>query len=623
MIQLSSRYCNFQFSNKKLGNQRFFIPIIISIFSLYLNFSTINSTKAQEIELLQNIFWEDTTSSVTFQQIVSSNISKQFKEVQPDLVDGKINSNYWFKFTIKNISGETLFLILPSFLKEAQLFKALGSGKYAVENTGLKYSGMAREFEHTRFLFNIPPHNLPQTYYLKIKVYQPVFLGPIWEKNKKYFNKTVKEFYYHGLFIGLALIIAIYNIIIGIVNKEKIYLFYSGYLLSFIGFALTDWGFIYEFLPEFILVLGQQIFTFFFASMTIFILLYAKSFLQTNKYLPAFNSLINFSIGLRIALFLIGVITNNYTFHSVFIDDLILLIPFFAAIIRFSKGFQSARFLLIGLAVFYVGLIVHTIMVVRIFPQSTFSYGPYLFFILGAIEMIFYSLALADRFRNLKQEKEKNQLIVIEKLKENESLKDKVNLELEQKVEERTKALIEANEKLHEHEREIKRMNLLLSKENEKLGYTIKNISKARVTNKEVTYEEFKEIYPNDEACYKYIMELKWGKEYKCKKCNNEKFSERKPMLLRRCTRCGYDESLTMDTIFHKLRFPISKAFYMLYLVTSKKNMTIDELSIELNLSRQTCWSYKNKINDALGKSKDKFPSWKNLILSISEEQFS
>jgi hypothetical protein len=45
------------------------------------------------------------------------------------------------------------------------------------------------------------------------------------------------------------------------------------------------------------------------------------------------------------------------------------------------------------------------------------------------------------------------------------------------------------------------------------------------------------------------------------------------------------------------LKFPITKAFYLVYLVTVKdKTHTLEELSVILDLRRETCWSFRKKI---------------------------
>jgi hypothetical protein len=112
-----------------------------------------------------------------------------------------------------------------------------------------------------------------------------------------------------------------------------------------------------------------------------------------------------------------------------------------------------------------------------------------------------------------------------------------------------------------------------------------------------VRFDEFSTVFPDEKSCLKYLADLKWKDGYKCKKCHNTNYGKGKSLFARRCTKCNYDESPTNDTLFHRLRFPITKAFYMVYLVSNKeKDITADELSEILTLRRETCWSFKRKI---------------------------
>ncbi len=44
-----------------------------------------------------------------------------------------------------------------------------------------------------------------------------------------------------------------------------------------------------------------------------------------------------------------------------------------------------------------------------------------------------------------------------------------------------------------------------------------------------------------------------------------------KQLCSRRCSQCGYDESATAGTLFHKLKFSLLKAFEMVYEITTSK----------------------------------------------------
>src|SRR5690606_29785337 len=103
------------------------------------------------------------------------------------------------------------------------------------------------------------------------------------------------------------------------------------------------------------------------------------------------------------------------------------------------------------------------------------------------------------------------------------------------------------------------------------------------------------------------------------RKCENDKFFDGLKKFSRRCTRCGYNESITAYTIFHGIKFPIEKAFYITYLVISgSTSETLDQISSMLSLRVNTIWNFKNKILN-LNKNSDAKKSitaeWYNLLL--------
>ncbi len=84
----------------------------------------------------------------------------------------------------------------------------------------------------------------------------------------------------------------------------------------------------------------------------------------------------------------------------------------------------------------------------------------------------------------------------------------------------------------------------------------------------------------NKEDCLKDLAELKWKEGYKCKRCGSELWWPGRKRFYRRCQRCGYDESPTAGTLFHKLKFGLLKAFRICFILSvRKKGMSSCELS--------------------------------------------
>ena len=220
-----------------------------------------------------------------------------------------------------------------------------------------------------------------------------------------------------------------------------------------------------------------------------------------------------------------------------------------------------------------------------------------------SFEIILFSIALADRLRNLKREKE----LALQQTVEIQANQNRV---LEDKVTQRTGELKLAS-------LEIVRMNELLKSYTKKLETKVQEVAQERVVNKQLNFEEFKEIFPDDEACLKYLSDLKWSKEFQCRKCQNTTYFLVKDSLSRRCTKCRYIESPMVNTIFDNLKFPLVKAFYLLFVVSSGMEISIDNLSKMIDLRSATCSLFRKKILATIQETKKAKNStaWSNLII--------
>ena len=121
---------------------------------------------------------------------------------------------------------------------------------------------------------------------------------------------------------------------------------------------------------------------------------------------------------------------------------------------------------------------------------------------------------------------------------------------------------------------------------------------------KSLSLFEFQERFPDAESCKADLVELKWGDGYHCRKCGHGSHCGGRAEMSRQCTSCRYVESPTAGTLFHKVRFDLLKAFYIVYFVsTNKKGVTSTELSRKLGLRQKTCWAFKRKVMKAMESS--------------------
>jgi len=607
----------------------------------------------QEVPLNQFIgVYEDATNKLTITDLLKLP-EDSFKYIQNNIPrSDKINTNYWLKFTVKNASNHSLHVLLEAwdFNYDEIEFYNNKQGSYIKQTAGADYNFFNRLFYHKNFEFELSLNEQEtKTFYVRLKAERIVGFPFVIRSYRQFIDYALNEYYLLGFFYGILIAIALSNLFLYLLNKEIAYLYYVLYLMSGILYFMIMDGTAFQYLwprhPE----LNKNSFAYPLFSLIIWTCMYSKSLLNTSVNVPVLNKVINYTITVRILLFCYSFLFDQDQFYNLkFLDILPLVLVFISGIICLYRGYRPARFYVIAFSVFFTGFIVLTLRTNDIIQTNVFTF--YFINLAILVEALILSIALADKVKTLRREKEK----ALEEMLEN---KDNLNIQLERKVEERTLELKSANDKLEaqatdlmaaniqlgsqavelkeandqlaKQSEEITKINLVLQHHNIKLEDNVKNLSKARVMQKIVTFEEFQEIYPDEESCYKFLENLKWENGYKCIKCGHIKYSKGNSPFSRRCNSCNYIESVTTHTIFNRLRFPIVKAFYMLFLITSKKQITVDELTKLFELRRETCWSFRKKVLEVLEAKKGKrkrVEAWSQLIIleeSITKEPLS
>lgn len=139
------------------------------------------------------------------------------------------------------------------------------------------------------------------------------------------------------------------------------------------------------------------------------------------------------------------------------------------------------------------------------------------------------------------------------------------------------------------------------------------------VENLNIHLEKFHRVFLSDDDCLELLAELKWADGFVCSKCGNTNYCSGKSAFSRRCTKCKKEESATANTIFHRCKFSLKKAFEILLLACHAPAISSYKISEYLQLRHMTCYSFKKKIMDCRENSSDnKFIS--RLISQINEK---
>lgn len=573
----------------------------------------------KEIEVL-----EDAQNKFTFEEISNKKFEQNFKASTISTPQTKkLNTTYWFRIKIKqNEKAQKPFLLefFDQTIDHITAYIPQGDKSYRIEHLGDANAFNNRLIHHKNFEIPIQNDgNETQVYYFKISSSQISDVIIVLRSAEWFISYALDEYFYFGIFYGMILVFSFYNLIMYLAIRQKQYLYYVLYNLSVGFFEMSTDGIAYQYLWPNSPAWNQVAYAFALCATSIFALLFTRELLFVKAKAPKLNRLIIGVIIFRLMFFAYCYLFDQTLFSFKFIEAIPLAVAFFTGIYIYKNGYQPARFFVLGYSFLFAGFTLKFLIMLGV---SWLNFGVVSYYSLSfcfVLEMVFLSFAIGDKVRLLKLKKDKAQQKIIKQMAINAKLKDTANQELESKVEERTRevfhksliiesknqALEEANNLLQKQAEEISRMNVLLELDNEELQTSVEKVTRDRVMNTEVDFEEFSKIYPDKESCYEFLAELKWANGYHCRKCSNDHYFSGHILHSRRCSKCGYEESVTTYTIFHNTRIPINKAFYMIFLIySSKGKISSHKLSELLSIRQSTCWTFGARIKKVMEERK-------------------
>lgn len=560
---------------------------------------------------------EDQSNSLEISDILNDSNQRKFQLYQPNsgvpYSNEHYQSTYWLKFQIKNKSTIDEWYILESYAPHTEnlsLFIPNSDGEYLEKMSGLNHYFYERVYINKNLVFDLPVRpGQTKTFY--IKIHSPKYwsgfdfrIKPI----RKWTSYSTTEYFFLGLFYGILLIMAAYNLLLYFTLREKVYFQFVLYII--VGILVTSFEdglghqFIWYNVRSLFSTLGLYIFP---LALTVLFVLYSRTFLELKfRNQKADKTILVITvafIGYHILHHLLKLFWPTLPYFRI-INTLPYLYILYISIKSYRNNFRPARYFMIGSAFIALSMITIQLRANGLINGNLFTV--YLLNYGLVTDILFFSLALSERIKFIKQNEQIAQLKIIEQLEENATLRTKVNRELEEKVQEKTKELAqqmdllnESNEKLSFAVEELKSMNINLDLDNWKLKKTIKKTTELRLNDEELSFVGFSELFPDKLSCLKKISQLKWGEDgntYECKKCKNKNASKGPQSYSKKCTKCNYTETATAYTLFHGVRFPLNKAVYLTYLVSRNEKKTIEQLSEEIDLRMNTCWSFKKKI---------------------------
>lgn len=111
---------------------------------------------------------------------------------------------------------------------------------------------------------------------------------------------------------------------------------------------------------------------------------------------------------------------------------------------------------------------------------------------------------------------------------------------------------------------------------------------------------EFPNRFKTDKDCKKYLAEIKWKDGFECLKCGHNKCQIRKD-ISRICNICSHQESATANTLLHKIKFGVRKAFFITFeMGTNTKSLSASYMGVRYGVSEKTARIWMHKVREAM-----------------------
>lgn len=420
----------------------------------------------EEFSVTNTAHWAEVPADdITFEQVLLTEESF-FSEMpfegskSPNL--GFTASAWWVWFDVVNESDEKQHYLLEMarpVTNEIELYYTSDGSSWTHKTNGDAMPFALREVKHRKLLFDVVLPAVSKTrFFARIKsdgevVSLPiVFRKPEVQRGVDYTEQLALGVYYGVLLFAIVIFFFFYMAL-----KERSFFYYVFYVLFLLLLQLSLDGLSFKYLwPEspWLASHGVVISA---ALGVLFLALYTKTFLRLRERMPKINLVFRTYAALSLLAFLLALTSGAvYAFAHVFVN-LVAMTAIFVLVatlvILYRKGYRvdpffhvAFGFLLLGTASFLLGNL--NVVENNFWTEYGIKLG-------SGLEVVFLSLTMANRYREIQREKQAAQREALEKLEEMNRLKDRINIELEEKVALRTREIQAQSDLLAEKNSEI------------------------------------------------------------------------------------------------------------------------------------------------------------------------
>lgn len=371
----------------------------------------------------------DESAKLSVEDVILKN---QWEVSQNHFAYGYSLANFWFKINITNLSENSLsplIWITEAFFHEVVFYEML-DGQWVTYRSGLKtpvnQKDVLATFPH--FKSNLKPHE-EREIYIKLNGEFGNFGALLLSSEKEFYTHVFSKTIIFSVIIVALVMLSLFYLVLHLYLKERSFIYYSFYSLSYSIWVALYNGIIPMFFNEWL----HSFLHIFMPISFIFLIWFSQSILNTRSNNPYFHKLLNIFVG----LYLIAIIVFLFdTQNGLIIHNLVVVITMSVlialSIISLIRKEKIVRLCAVGLFAYFVGMLLLTFLNLGYLPYNTLTRNAP--FPGSVIEFAFFAYILALKVFQMQDQKEQS----IQSLA---TVQKDSNVRLEGLVNERTKQL--------------------------------------------------------------------------------------------------------------------------------------------------------------------------------------
>jgi two-component system, sensor histidine kinase LadS len=387
-------------------------------------------------------YFIDQSEKMTFDEVRSHGrfIAAAGKTVLP-FISGKV----WFRIKIakQNDSSQAWGLeYLPFNVVETVFYSPDKFGNYKVQVAGDAHPQSSKEYAYRQFFYHLDFYsNQEITVYWQDKIYSAyIFPLRLW-KMERWIDYALKSYLFLGIYTGVMLGLALYNLILFFRLKDNLFFIYFCMVFSYLLYSINVSG------------LGAHVFwpaswlsfnglsSVIVSIASLFLLIFTKVLLDVVAKAKWINFVFNSSI-LCYLLIIVFAYLGFFELSELLTQWVCLFwlpLAFCVAVYLSLKGSIWARYYLLGESPSLVGGVLLALMTQGVLEVNPFNSEFYYF--AGAWSAVLFSQALAEKVHGLKAEKSLALKLLLKEKNDHLLIAEEYKRTLEEKVKQRTKEL--------------------------------------------------------------------------------------------------------------------------------------------------------------------------------------